>query len=111
MDCQPMEGEYQYGTKKYKRKKLPRPLIDEKCWLEHDLQFWLTGDYDMTEEHQDVQVMLDLASMLNSARIEWAMAKARATTHDGHGTKDIYRDPRHVHIESTRRGGFGVSRE
>jgi hypothetical protein len=81
--------------KKYNRKPIPRPEIDPKCWTEDDLQFWMTGEYDMVNESPDVQVMLDMASMLTAARVEWMMASVRTASHCG-GQSEAYREPRHA---------------
>jgi hypothetical protein len=88
--------------KQYKRKPRPRPVIDTKCWNEKDIEFWLTGDYNLSDETPEVQVMLEMLSMLNEARVEWLMAASRAASHSG-GSPDSYRDPRHSTHNGTHR--------
>ena len=79
----------------YKRKPVPRPKIADRIWTDADIQFWLTGEYNMHEEDPEVQIMLDLASMLNAARIEWMMSDVRSAGHSG-SNPDSYREPRHA---------------
>lgn len=87
-----------------------RPAIDSKCWLDYDLQFWLTGEYDMSEESPDVQTMLDLASMLNAARVEWLMAGIRQASHcSPHLSTE--REPRHVVGPGSARRGYDVQKD
>lgn len=83
------------------------PPIAEKCWTDDDLHFYLTGDYDMSLESEEVQMMLDLASKLNDARVEWLMAESRQQSQSG-GHIESYREPRHaMRGEARRRGGIG----
>lgn len=105
-----MDRQYNYRDGRYFKRPLPRPRIDSKCWTDDDLEFWLTGDYDMSQESPDVQIMLELASLLNDARVEWMMAEARAQRHENPMTGETY-TPRHVGSLSLHRRGFDVSRE
>lgn len=86
------------------------PPLSEKCWNEEDLAPYLTGDYDMSQEPGEVQIMLDLASKLNDARVEWLMAETRRDSTSG-GHVESYREPRHSDNRGARRGGFDVAKE
>ncbi len=102
-----------YGNIHRDRRGYRRPLspaIDEKCWTDDDLEFFLTGDYDMSLESEDVQTMLELASMLTAARIEWLMADSRRQS-QSQGNVESYREPRHTGSVHLSRGGYDVAKD
>ncbi len=88
----------------------PSPQIEEKCWTDEDLEFFLTGDYDMSEESVEIQIMLDLAPELTAARVEWLMEQSRRES-TSQGNVESYREPRHVGKMRPSRGGYDVGHE
>jgi hypothetical protein len=104
-----MERPYNYRDGRYFKRPALRPRIDPKCWTDADLEFWLTGDYDMSQESPDVQIMLDMASMLTDARVEWLMAGSRAQQHETPSSGDNY-TPRHCGSTALQRRGYGIGR-
>ena len=99
-------------VRRHRHHRLPliRPPIAEKCWTDDDLEFWKTGEYDMDQESSEVQIMLDLASELTAARVQWLMQASRDACCEQ--VTNSYREPKHtasLRSHGYRRGGVDAS--
>lgn len=87
----------------------PSPPISDRHWTDDDLKFFTEfNQYEIDSQTGEVQIMLDLASMLMDARVEWLMKQARADQVNQSDGKHIgsYREPRHTQPRGCFRHGY-----